>query len=163
MATLVQELKPALVEQLRLYDESHRHPTNRLTHKVAIPLIVFHIIAMLSWIPLGSPFGHALTLAHVAYVAAIVWYFALDARLGVLMALAYAVCFPIAAVTPKALVVAIAIVGWLVQLAGHLVWEKHQPAFFTNLLQALIGPLYFVAVLVGLWPSPPTLEAFRVR
>jgi len=165
MATLVHDLKPALVEQFRLYDEYHQNATNRLTHKIAIPLIVFHILAMLTWIPLGSPFGHALTLAHVVYVAAIAWYLALDARLGLLMALAYAVCFPLAAVTPKIVVVIVAIVGWLVQLAGHVVWEKRQPAFLTNLLQALIGPLYFVAVLVGLW-SPgrsQTLEAFRVR
>lgn len=158
-------LKPTLVEQFALYDEYHRHETNRLTHKIAIPLIVFHIIAMLTWIPLGSPFGHALTLGHVVYILAIGWYLSLDTRLGLLMALLFATCFPLAEVTPRWLVVLVAVVGWLVQLAGHVVWEKRQPAFLTNLLQALIGPLYFVATLVGLWsPGRSTsLEASRVR
>jgi uncharacterized membrane protein YGL010W len=153
MGTAAQQLKPALVAQFRLYDEYHRHETNRLTHKIAIPLIVFHIIAMLTWIPLGSPFGFSLTLGHVVYVVAVAWYLTLDVRLGALMALLMAVCFPLAAITPKWLVVTVAIVGWLVQLAGHVVWEKRQPAFVTNLLQALIGPLYFVATLVGLWSN----------
>jgi len=47
------------------------------------------------------------------------------------------------------------------QLAGHVVWEKNSPAFLQNLLQALVGPLFFVAVLTGEWPRPaqnaPTL------
>ena len=47
--------------------------------------------------------------------------------------------------------VALAVVGWAVQLAGHSVREKNRPAFLTNLLQALIGPLFFVAVLLGVW------------
>ena len=32
------------------YASSHQHPTNRLTHKIAIPLIVLHIVAMLDWV-----------------------------------------------------------------------------------------------------------------
>ncbi len=67
------------------------------------------------------------------------------------MALLFALCFPLAAITPRPVVVAAAIVGWLVQLAGHSVWEKNRPAFLTNVLQALIGPLYFVAILGGIW------------
>ena len=46
----------------------------------------------------------------------------------------------------------IAIAGWLTQLAGHVVWEKRSPAFLTNLFQALIGPLFFVATLTGDFP-----------
>jgi uncharacterized membrane protein YGL010W len=37
----------------------------------------------------------------------------------------------------------------LVQLAGHVVWEKKQPSFLTNLVHALVGPLFFAAVLTG--------------
>ncbi|MGZ3461157.1 MAG: Mpo1-like protein, partial [Archangium sp.] len=45
--------------------------------------------------------------------------------------------------------VSIAVVGWLVQLAGHAVWEKKSPSFFTNLVHALVGPLFFAALLTG--------------
>ena len=67
------------------------------------------------------------------------------------MAVLLALCFPLAAITPGPVVIALAVVGWVVQLAGHAVWEKNRPAFATNLLQALIGPLFFVAVLTGVW------------
>ncbi len=148
-------LKPQLAAYFADYDAYHRAPMNRLTHEIAIPLIVFHVVAMLSWIPLGAPFGMALHLGHVVWLVATLWYLSLDLRLGVLMGLLVAVCFPLAAVTPKLVVVILAVVGWLVQLAGHIVWEKRQPAFLDNMLQALIGPLFFVAKAVGLWPARP--------
>jgi uncharacterized membrane protein YGL010W len=151
-------LKPALLAHFTRYADYHRHPVNRLTHELAIPLIVFHIIAMLSWVVIAAPHGHAISLGHIAYVAVVGWYFMLDARLALLMALLYAMCFPIAAVTPRALVFVVAVVGWAIQLAGHVVWEKRSPAFFTNLLQALIGPLFFAAVLVGMWPAAQASE-----
>lgn len=134
------------------YEDVHRHPINRLTHKIAIPLIVFHIVAMLSWVRLANVGGFGLNLAHLAYLATVIWYFSLSVKLGVVMALAYALCFPLAAVVPWPAVVAIALVGWLIQLAGHVVWEKRSPAFLRNLVQALVGPLYFVAILLGDWP-----------
>ena len=146
-------LSAKLEEQFQLYAEFHRHPMNRLTHKIAIPLIVFHVIAMLSWISLGTPFGFPLTLAHLLYVGAIAWYLTLDVRLGLLMIPLVGLCFPLSAVTPRGVVIGLAVFAWLIQLAGHLVWEKRSPAFLTNLLQALIGPLFFVAVLVGVWPA----------
>ncbi len=157
-------LKPALVEHFQLYADYHRHPMNRLTHKVAIPVIVFHIIAMLDWValatlPVGS--GFTLTLGHVGFAGAIGWYLSLNVRLALIMAVAFGVCFPLAAVTPTWAVVALAAVGWLVQLAGHLVWEKRSPAFLTNLLQALIGPLFFVALLTGDWPQRPAERDLR--
>ena len=43
----------------------------------------------------------------------------------------------LAEVTPVWAVMALAVAGWLVQLAGHVVWEKKSPAFLRNLLQAL--------------------------
>jgi len=50
-------------------------------------------------------------------------------------------------------VLAAALVGWTVQLAGHSVWEKNRPAFLKNMFQALIGPMFFVALLTGDWPD----------
>lgn len=145
-------MNPKLRALFEEYEDVHRHPINRLTHKIAIPLIVFHIVAMLSWIRLVDIGGYELSLAHVAYLATIVWYLGLSPKLGLVMAAAFALCFPLAAVTPWPAVVAIAALGWLIQLAGHAVWEKRSPAFLRNLVQALVGPLYFVAILLGDWP-----------
>ena len=150
-------LKPKLAALFEEYADSHRHPTNRLTHKIAIPAIVFHILAMLDWVKLPVPFpgieGYFLSLGHVFYALSIVYYLSLDAKLAVIMAALYAPCFPLAHVTPWWAVLVVTVVGWTVQLAGHVVWEKKSPAFLRNLLQALIGPLFFVAILTGDWPA----------
>jgi uncharacterized membrane protein YGL010W len=158
-------LHPTLERWFTDYAAAHRHPMNRLTHKIAIPLIVFHIIAMLDWIKLPLEVaGVAVSVGHLVYLAAILFYLRLHLGLGLLMAVLMAACFPLAAITPGPVVIAVAVVGWLVQLAGHSVWEKNRPAFLTNLLQALIGPLFFVAVLTGVWrpvyaPAPETAAA----
>lgn len=151
-------LKPALTTYFTEYAAFHRHPINQLTHKIAIPLIVLHVIAMLDWVrlvalpqPLG-PITH-LTAAHIGWVVACVFYFKLDAKLAAIMALLYALCFPIGWATPWQAIVAIAVAGWGIQLAGHSVWEKNRPAFLQNMFQALIGPMFFVAVLTGDWPA----------
>ena len=141
------------------YFASHRHPTNRLTHKIAIPMIAFHLIAMLDWIRIASvpavP-GGAVTVGMAFWVGASAWYLWADARLAVPIMILSALVFPVARQLPWWSVVAIAIVGWLVQLAGHVVWEKKQPSFLTNLVHALVGPLFFVAVLFGVYRLTPT-------
>jgi uncharacterized membrane protein YGL010W len=140
---------------VQLFDEyasSHRHPTNRLTHKIAIPLIVFHVMAMLDWVRLVSvpavP-GGVVTLGMVVYAAAAVWYLRADVKLGLMVMALSALSFPIGRALPWWSVVAIAVGGWLIQLAGHVVWEKKQPSFLTNMVHALVGPLFFVAVVTG--------------
>lgn len=144
-------MNPKLRALFEEYEEVHRHPMNRLTHKIAIPLIVFHIVAMLSWIPLGTVGGLELHLGHLAYLAVVAWYLSLNVKLALVMAVLYALCFPLAEMVSWPAVVAIAIGAWAIQLAGHAVWEKRSPAFTRNLLQALVGPLYFVAILLGDW------------
>jgi uncharacterized membrane protein YGL010W len=134
------------------YADAHRHPTNRLTHKVAIPVIVFHILAMLDWLTLGELGGAPISAGHVGWAVASAFWIAHMPRSGLLLALLTAPMLLIAPMTPRWAVVALAAGGWLIQLAGHVIWEKNQPAFLKNLLQALVGPLFFAAVLTGEWP-----------
>ena len=101
------------------------------------------------------------TLAHVLLVLVVAWYLTLNVRLGLLMAVFYAVCIPIGWYTPRAAVVAIAVIAWLIQLAGHSIYEKNRPAFLKNMLQALIGPFFFAAILTGDWPPKPVSAAER--
>ena len=145
-------LKPQTQALFDEYITAHQHPTNRLTHKIAIPVIVLHIVAMLDWVPLVSlPLmpGGSLTLAHVAWVLASVWYLRADTKLGLMVVAATALCIPLGRLLPVWAIVAIAVFGWLIQLAGHAVWEKKSPSFLTNLVHALVGPLFFVALLTG--------------
>jgi uncharacterized membrane protein YGL010W len=155
-------LKPQVAALFDEYYSSHQHPTNRLTHKVAIPLIVLHIVAMLDWVKLvevpALP-GGVLTLGMVAFATSALWYLRADVKLGLVVLAFMAACFPMGRMMPTWSVVAIAAVGWLVQLAGHTVWEKKSPSFLTNLVHALVGPLFFVAVLLGDYVLKPLRPA----
>jgi uncharacterized membrane protein YGL010W len=160
-------MNPKLQAWFREYDEYHRHPMNRATHKIAIPLIVFHIVAMCGWLPLIPaslmPAGGAsITLGHVVIVAATAFYLSVSALYAAIMLvfsaaalwLSLAMEARLGTDVARAAVVGIAIFGWVVQLAGHAVWEKRSPAFMRNLVQALIGPIYFLALLFGHWQAP---------
>ena len=149
-------MNPTTLRLFDAYAADHRHPMNRLTHKVAIPFIVFHVLAMLAWIPLGPAFvvgGVAVQLTGgvVGWAVATAFYAWAAPRLAPLMALLFGLCLPLAALTPRPVVVGIAVVAWTIQLIGHSVYEKNRPSFATNLVQALIGPLFFVAVTTGAW------------
>ncbi|WP_338870257.1 DUF962 domain-containing protein [Myxococcus stipitatus] len=145
-------LKAPITALFDEYYSSHQHPTNRLTHKIAIPVIVLHIVTMLDWVKLVAlpvlP-GGVLTLGMVVWALAAVWYLRADVKLGLVVVAFMAACFPVGRMMPVWSVVAIAAFGWLIQLAGHSVWEKKSPSFLTNLVHALVGPLFFVAVLSG--------------
>ncbi|NTX09249.1 DUF962 domain-containing protein [Myxococcus sp. CA056] len=155
-------LKPQVAALFDDYYSSHQHPINRLTHKVAIPVIVLHIIAMMDWVKLVAvpvlP-GGVLTLGMVALALTAIWYLRADVKLGLVVVAFMAACFPIGRLMPTWSVVAIAVFGWLIQLAGHAVWEKKSPSFLTNLVHALVGPLFFVAVLFGDYVIKPQPQA----
>ena len=148
-------LHPQLQTWFAEYNESHQHPTNRLTHKFAIPVIVFHIVAMLSWVRLPGPelLGLPMSLGVVFAVGTLLFYLRYSVKYALLMAVSVIPMLYLAEVTPGWAVFALAVAGWLVQLAGHVVWEKKSPAFLRNLLQALIGPIYFLALLTGDWSA----------
>lgn len=153
-------MSPALLQLFKEYEDSHRHPTNQLTHKIAIPVILFHIVAMLDWIHFGPVFAMAtangdglrLSGGTLAILVAGVWYLRHDLRLGVIMTAFMFACLGLGWYTPRPVVVALAVVAWIIQFSGHYVWEKKQPSFFTNIIQSLVGPAYFASRLFRLYP-----------
>ena len=87
------------------YKEKHRHPLNRLTHTIGIPLIVLSLpLFFFNW----------------RWAAGIF------------------------------------VLGWVFQLVGHAI-EGNAPAFFSNPVYLLIGPMWLVrkaAAAVGLLKTP---------
>ncbi len=155
-------MKPKLEKLFVEYDSYHLNPTNRLTHKVAIPLILFNALAMFDWVALGpipgSP-GWSLTLAHLFLVAACAWYLAMSIKLGAIMTAALIAILALGWGASVNLVLTAGAAGWLIQFAGHYIWEKKAPNFMTNAIQLLVGPVYFVALLTGDWKLPaPSAE-----
>ncbi len=147
-------MNPKLTALFAEYGQAHQHPTNQLTHKLAIPMIVFHIIAMLDWVHLVTlPNNFRLTAGMVFLALCAVWYLKMSVKLGLIILAAASLTFPLGRMLPWWAIVAIAAGGWLIQLAGHVVWEKKSPSFLTNLVHALVGPAFFVAKLTGDWPA----------
>jgi len=151
---------PELQRLFEEYAEAHRHPMTQLTHKIAIPLIVFHVIAMSDWwrvIVLDN--GMAITGAHFGIALSSIWYLKMDVKLGLIMIAAMLACLPLGWITPMWLVIVIAIFAIALQLLGHAIWEKSSPAFVKNLVQTLVGPVFFIAVLTRDWPPKNAIPA----
>jgi len=120
------------------YAEYHRARGNRVCHCLGIPLIVYAVCA---WTRVfGIP----------AVLALMPLYFLWDARLGALVSAFVLACALAARVLPPWAAWAAFVLGWILQFAGHGVWEKRSPAFARNLIHLLVGPAWIAAELTGL-------------
>jgi uncharacterized membrane protein YGL010W len=150
-------VKTRLREKFDEYALAHSHPTNRLTHKIAIPMIILHIVAMLDWWRVAAipalPGGF--TAAYVLLVAAGAWYLTANLVLGLPVVLFGLACIPIGRALPTTAIIGVAVFGWAIQLAGHAIWEKKSPSFFRNLEHALVGPIFLVALVTGRYDIEP--------
>ncbi len=122
------------------YGSYHRHPTNKLCHYVGIPMIVFTLVGLLWKL---SP-----ALAAVVALAAVLY----DLRLSVRLTVPFAVFVVLSAALAPGLSAAVLwtgfLLGWALQFVGHFLYEKKAPAFFENLRQLLVGPLWIIGTLV---------------
>lgn len=149
----------SLEQNLTQYAAYHRDRRNIATHFVGVPMIVFAVVLALAVVvvPAGSI---AVSLAAVLSIAACIYYFRLDFALGLTMAvILFAFCAGASEITHRygngaALGIAAVVftVGWIIQFVGHK-YEGVKPAFFDDVKQLLIGPLFVcaeAAFLVGL-------------
>jgi len=129
------------------YGDYHRDRRNLICHEIGIPLIVLAIIALLRLVPLPGN----LTLATVAVVALEIYYvvaFWRVYRAAVLLAVVGLIVLSFAAMfITWPIAIAAFVVGWIFQFVGHA-YEGKSPAFLTNLLHLLVGPLWVASHLV---------------
>lgn len=123
-----------------LYGESHQNPTNIIIHKVAVPLIYFSVVALISALP--GLIG--LISLSVVSIAALCFYFVLSVKLGIVMSIFTALCIYVASSISSHVVeiaVAVFVVAWVFQFVGHKV-EGKKPSFLDDLSFLLIGPAW---------------------
>lgn len=143
----------SIARQLAFYEAYHQNFWNKATHFAGIPAIIYAIFIPLSW-P-HAPWGNMPITAAMLFAAAVLMYYLLlDWSLAVAMAVAVGPLLYAAHRTAQvswsfgaAMFVVFFVGGWILQLIGHSVFEKRRPAFTDNLIQLLIGPLYFAAEL----------------
>ena len=141
----------SIEENLTQYAAYHRDRRNIATHFAGVPMIVFAIIVALqtAWIPLG-PFD--VTLAAAVSLAICVYYLSLDWMFGVTMAVVLlAMCAAASEIAARlaigptlALAAAVFVAGWALQFLGHK-YEGKKPAFYDDVMQLAIGPLFVCA------------------
>ena len=117
------------------YASHHQTKGNKWFHRVGIPLIMLSLIGMLARVPIAA-------LALI--VASEIVYAILDWRLAAIMLVISAAFYFIGAAIPFWINVALFVIGWIFQFVGHSVYEKRSPAFLTNALHLLVGPLWIL-------------------
>jgi uncharacterized membrane protein YGL010W len=155
-----------VAENLTRYAAYHRDRRNIATHFAGVPMIVFAIILALATASIQvGPL--AVTMAAVLCVLVSVYYLALDRIFGITMA---AVLFLMSAgaseITARlasgatlGLALAIFVVGWALQFLGHK-YEGMKPAFFDDVMQLVIGPLFVCAEVFFLLGARPQLRRY---
>jgi uncharacterized membrane protein YGL010W len=124
------------------YASYHADRRNLVCHEIGIPLIVWAIFALLELVKLG-----AVDLAAITATLVILFYLSLDMRLGLVAIVAFAVLYLAGRYTPWPVAIIAFVVGWILQFVGHG-YEGKKPAFFTNVIHLLVGPLWICSLLV---------------
>lgn len=146
-------MTPRADRLFREYAEYHRDPVNVAIHKVAVPAILFHVVAMLDWIDTGlSIAGLDLTAGVIVTALAAVWYAFMTPGLALAVVPFSVLCIWLGRHSAREIVIAVAAVAWIAQLIGHARFERRAPAFKDNLVQLLVGPAFVAALVLGTWP-----------
>ncbi|MCC8362732.1 DUF962 domain-containing protein [Lysobacter sp. A6] len=135
------------------YSGDHRNAINQRIHVVAVPAILWSVIALLWCIPVppGGWFKPGI-FAALAMVAASAYYVRASRVLGFGM---LAVFFAMSVLTwwlhatygtrtLLTLAIAVFVVAWIAQFVGHKI-EGRKPSFLTDLTYLLIGPAWVLA------------------
>jgi len=140
-----------LEQNLTQYAAYHRDRRNIATHFFGVPMIQFSRVAALAVvdIPVG---GMVFTLGAVVALASALYYLRQDLAMGTAMAvLLFAYCALASEIegrfgkgTAGALYAALFVAGWIIQFVGHK-FEGMKPAFFDDVMQLLVGPLFVCA------------------
>jgi uncharacterized membrane protein YGL010W len=144
------------------YGAYHRDRRNLICHEIGIPLIVLAVLALLQLIPGRIPVFHW-TVAELLLLATIVYYSSAFNALGArrsgtrtrrwpfwpayIASAGLIVLYMIAWFVPWPLAIGLFVVGWVFQFVGHH-YEGKSPAFLTNLLHLLVGPVWVASHLV---------------
>jgi uncharacterized membrane protein YGL010W len=153
-------------ENLTQYAAYHRDRRNIATHFVGVPMIVFAVILALATASIQAG-PMAVTVAAVVSIALCIYYLSLDRVFGVTMAIVlFAMCAAASEITARLSTgatlggaAAIFVAGWALQFLGHK-FEGMKPAFYDDVMQLAIGPLFVCAEIFFLLGAKPRLRRY---
>jgi uncharacterized membrane protein YGL010W len=125
------------------YGAFHKDKRNIACHEIGIPLIVLSLFALLELVRVG-PIDAAIAVA----VLVLIYYVRLSPPLAVAALFAFALFYWVARFVSWPLAVGAFMIGWMLQFIGHR-FEGRNPAFMTNIVHLLIGPLWICWIVAG--------------
>ena len=134
------------------YGESHQNPLNKAIHWIAVPVIAWTVLALLSEVSAPAAFRPAwlVNWATLAALLATLYYFTLSIPLALGMAVFSVLSFVVMGLCRAAiplplwqLALAVFVVAWVFQFIGHKV-EGKKPSFFKDIQFLLIGPAWLL-------------------
>lgn len=137
------------------YGESHQNKTNILIHAIAVPSIYFVTIALIWSIPVPEFIAkYNITLAHIAAIPTLWYYFKLSGPIGAAMTILTILSFGAINFLANAqllvengisvwqFALALFVIMWILQFVGHKI-EGKKPSFFEDLRYLLVGPAWW--------------------
>ncbi len=145
-----------LEQWLDLYAESHQNKTNKIVHKICVPVITFTVFGLLWVIPTPQSFSAIpfLNWSSIFGAIALVFYVRLSLQLFFIMLVQVlfflALCFYIDQATNLLfLSLVLFVIAWIGQFWGHKV-EGKKPSFFQDIQFLLIGPIWVTKAMFNL-------------
>lgn len=135
------------------YGVSHKNPTNKMIHKVAVPLIMLSVIGIIWSIPTPEAFSSIpyLNWATIFVAACLMFYLTLNFMMFLgMFVLTSLMCFVCSLMEQAGILlpasITIFVLSWIAQFYGHKV-EGKKPSFLQDLAFLLIGPLWVLRFL----------------
>src|SRR4029079_18592398 len=161
-------MKP-LEEQMALYAAYHQDARNKATHFIGVPVIILSLFIPLAWLRVEVD-GVPITAATVIAAALLVYYFMLDAVLGMAMLVVFALLgwagdriAALGATQGWTWFAVLFVGGWILQRVGH-VFEGRKPALADNLFQIFVAPIFLCAeIFFALGYKPRVHAAVQLR
>jgi uncharacterized membrane protein YGL010W len=140
--------------QLADYVEYHRDPWNGVMHVFGIVFLFLGAILPLSLWSVHV-FGVQMTIVPILVLPVLIYWFLLDAALGIGILAAAVILVSTAAVIINhastvgvwAISAVLIVIGIGCQIVGHRLFERRQPALVDNPTHFLLGPMFVMAKL----------------
>lgn len=134
------------------YSDDHRNPVNQRIHVVAVPAILWSVVALLWCLPPLITWFQQGIWAALAMFAAWSYYNRLSRPLGLGMLAVFFFCGCLCRLLEARiglhgllrLGIGVFVVAWIAQFVGHKI-EGRKPSFLTDLMYLLIGPAWVLA------------------
>ena len=136
------------------YSDDHRNAVNQRIHMIAVPLILWSVIALLWCLPVIEGLSRPGLWAALAMFLAWMFYYRASRAIGfgmlaVFVSMAWLTRWLHGTLgTPGLfkLALGVFVVAWIAQFIGHSkLYEGKKPSFFTDLKYLLIGPAWVLA------------------